>query len=317
MVGCKPVSFHIFEKTNSGDVISWTYPTVTDETKILIHQTCFSKGLETVDLFYYKREKKYWHYIKQFGKNGRRCAVIVLSECYKPDLYGKICDLFVGKCTGVAEVDFVVLVKTFLKIYVSDGISSGGEFVKLEDFPEQTNLKDIIKNLGIEFILLYNALLLKKQILVYHPNVEELQQSLNSITRLIPTQQPEDILEPYVQNISDLKRNVNNLLGTTNSSLMNQQNSFDLLVNLQTPSVEVTLKSKESFQLTSLHKDIANSITQLVEKDATELEIINEISNKTTEVLNYLKTFQSQKDVEGKIKNKNLQKFLTNLSTIV
>lgn len=75
--------------------------------------------------------------------------------------------------------------------------------------------------------------------------------------------------------------------------------------------------------MSSLHKDIAHLMMHLAESESSESEVIEAILKKTMDVFKYLNTFVNTeeggkkiivKEVESKIKNKNLQTFLINLA---
>lgn len=75
--------------------------------------------------------------------------------------------------------------------------------------------------------------------------------------------------------------------------------------------------------MSSLHKDIAHLMMHLAESESSESEVIEAILKKTMDLFKYLKTFVNTeeggkkiivKEVESKIKNKNVQTFLINLA---
>ncbi|XP_056633082.1 DENN domain-containing protein 10-like [Diorhabda sublineata] len=315
----KPTSFHVLERQLTQNHIVWTYPTINEDLKALIVQTCYYQGFEATGLYYYVKVDNQWIYIKQFiSKNDKPAAIIVTSHYYQPNLYEIICDLLVTSYSN--EKNFVNLVQIYLNIYITNGVSVENNFINLSCFPWKTDVKGIIKHLGIEIILVYNALLLKKQILVYHPNIEELQESLASLTRLISFRKPEDFLQPFIRTVTELRKTSKYyLIGTTNKSLINQKNICEIIVDLESKFVDYSLNPKD-FELCYLHKEVAQFLLQISESEETEKRAVESISNKTSEIfqlLNKLKNNEGKieiEDIGNKKNNKSLVKFLISLA---
>ncbi|CAG9834815.1 unnamed protein product [Diabrotica balteata] len=287
----KPTSFHILENENTENLITWNYPSISDELKTVLIKTCFSNGVEPCGLFYFKRLGRQWIHIKQFiVNNDKAAAVIVVSQCFQPKLYETLCDLFAAQYSrSRSGAD---LVKLYLQIYTKNGIYNNDDYISLNNFTSKTNLKGIIKSLGLETILIYNALLLKKRILIYHPSVEDLQQ-----------------VSTY------------SLIGTTNKNLLHHRNIFDVFVDLESQSITLTDKAKDDFQMSTLHKEIAHFLVQLSESDVSEQDLIAAVARKTSDLFKYLKSFCDNKEegvkvtsIETKLSNKKLGKFLINLA---
>lgn len=317
----KPTSFHVLERQLKDNRIVWNYPTISDDLKAAITQTCYNQGLEATGLYYYVRIGNQWIYIKQFiNKNDKPAAIIITSHCYQPNLYEIICDLLVTNYS--IEKKFVNLVQIYLNVFIKNGVSVENNFLNLSRFPWKTDVKGIIKHLGIEIILVYNALLLKKQILVYHPYVEELQESLASLTRLVSFRKPEDLLQPLVKTVNELRKNTTYYLrGTTNKSLLNQKHVCDVIVDLESKFVECSPNAKD-FEMCHLHKEVARFLLQISESEESEKRVIESISNKTTEIFQLLNKLKNEEGkirieyIENKKVNKNLSKFLISLAKV-
>ncbi|XP_028135376.1 DENN domain-containing protein 10 isoform X1 [Diabrotica virgifera virgifera] len=317
----KPTSFHVLEKENTENLITWNYPSISDELKTVLIKTCFSHGVEACGLFYFKRLGKQWIHIKQFiVNNDKAAAVIVVSQCFQPKLYETLCDLFAAQYSRSGSG--ADLVKLYLQIYTKNGIYDNDDFISLNNFTWKTNLKGLIKSLGLETILIYNALLLKKQILVYHSSVEDLQEGLASITKLVLIRKPEDLLLPLANSLSEIKEvSTYSLIGTINKNLLHQRNIFDVFIDLESQSITLTDKARDDFQMSSLHKEIAHFLVQLSESDGSEQDLITAVARKTSDLFKYLKSFCDDKEegikvtsIESKLSNKKLAIFLINLA---
>ncbi|XP_028135377.1 DENN domain-containing protein 10 isoform X2 [Diabrotica virgifera virgifera] len=188
--------------------------------------------------------------------------------------------------------------------------------------PTSFHVLGLIKSLGLETILIYNALLLKKQILVYHSSVEDLQEGLASITKLVLIRKPEDLLLPLANSLSEIKEvSTYSLIGTINKNLLHQRNIFDVFIDLESQSITLTDKARDDFQMSSLHKEIAHFLVQLSESDGSEQDLITAVARKTSDLFKYLKSFCDDKEegikvtsIESKLSNKKLAIFLINLA---
>lgn len=119
--------------------------------------------------------------------------------------------------------------------------------------------------------------------------------------------------------------NKNFVAGFTDSAICSKTDLYDLLVNLPASEISVMPHAKECLTMTKTHKDIAMFMVQLAENpDISEVQVVKEISNKTQELLNYLRSLAADKTTDSvaitteDIKTKNLhpavENFLINLA---
>ncbi|KAJ8938878.1 hypothetical protein NQ318_016082 [Aromia moschata] len=315
-----PVSFHIIENESKQNQMIWTYPTISDEIKTFLLSRCFPVGSVTAELFFYLRKKS------QFHENERTKALVVTGEDLAPAKYRIICDILTNKY--VKTTNPVDLVKLYLNLITSGTVyqENGTEIAfNLKSYKGDAKVKGLLSDFGLEVILLYNAILLKKRILVYHYDIQILEQSLLAITNLVLERNPDEYLYPLIQSVHEMKDNSFYLAGTTEEYSLNHGACYDLYVNLVSKEIIKSKEAKEFFVMTKIHKDLAHVLVQLSKSELSESEVIEEITKKTNDILKQLcslathmsdnnRATLSVQDLKAKKFNPDLEKFLYNLA---
>lgn len=340
------ISFHIIEvDKNKQMFMTWTYPTISEGNKSLIlSKVSFNVNLNKSEPFTYCRNKDEWIYINFTDvfvetdklNNSLKCfALVLVARDLNPEKYSTL-GRILSKCyckTGTP----VELVKLYLSVYTTGSCSTqeNGIFV-LRDFDNMINnngtkIKELINLFGLEIILLYTSILLKKRVAIYHHSEEILLKWMPSICALMLHRDPISFLFPTMSlsttDINELKVNIYYVAGFKDSTICSKPELYDLLVNLPASEISIMPHAKESLTMTKIHKDIAMYMVQLAENTSqTESQVIKEITNKTNQLLNYLRSLSSNKSVEHLvltkdiIKSKNLppavEIFLINLASV-
>ncbi|KAJ8932445.1 hypothetical protein NQ314_014659 [Rhamnusium bicolor] len=101
-------------------LMSWTYPTITDDLKTYISSRCFSISTWHDGLFFYLKRNSFWIYIKQFINKSNPGALIVIAVDLEPAKYKVLCDILVNKYTK--NYNPVDLVKLYLNLITSGSV---------------------------------------------------------------------------------------------------------------------------------------------------------------------------------------------------
>ncbi|PNF20230.1 putative protein FAM45B [Cryptotermes secundus] len=316
------IACNIIERDSNGDVLwTWSYPSVTEQQKCLVLRKCCLDGDHViVQPFIYGRSGKTWYYIsctEVFDSDNlprvKQFALVLWSRDLNPDKYETLCRML--SKTYCKTGSPVSLLQLYLSVVTRGSCTTeeNGTFL-VRDFEARTNhnnhmpntrIKELIKMFGLETILIYTALLLKKRIVVYHHSLETLLKWMPTYPALMCHREAADILYPWIDLVSeellDLKSNMSYVAGCRDSGVGARTDLYDVLVNLPAREITVATHAKESMTMTKTHKDIAVFMVQLSENESlSEQQAVREIADKTRELLNQLRSLATVSTPDGK-----------------
>nr|CAD7590374.1 unnamed protein product [Timema genevievae] len=216
------------------------------------------------------------------------------------------------------EIEVRILLGHFLSFATSKKCS------ELQSAPLNDLTSKLVQTFGLESILIYTALLLKKRIIVYHHSLGSLLAWVRTFPSMMSHRRGYDYLFPWVDlaqdEILELKSSLWYIAGSRDSGIGSRTDLYDVLVNVPAREITVAPHAKESMVMTKSHRDIAVFMVQLAgSEEITELHLIREIADKTKELLDQLRTLATVKTPEGKlmvsiesIREKNLPPALDN-----
>ncbi|KAJ9585821.1 hypothetical protein L9F63_020523 [Diploptera punctata] len=335
------ISCNVIERDSNGDVLwTWTYPSVSEQQRTLVMRKCCLDGDHVaVQPFIYGRCGKMWYYInctEVFDSDNlprvKQFALVLWSQDLNPDKYETLCRML--SKTYCKTGSPVSMLQLYLSVVTRGSCTTeeNGTFL-VRDFetrtnhnnhPHNTQVRELIRVFGLETILIYTALLLKKRIIVYHHSLEALLKWMSSFPALMWHRKAADILFPWIdlvpEELLDLKSHTSYVAGCRDSDVGTRTDLYDVLVNLPAREITVAPHAKESMTMTKTHKDIAVFMVQLVENDSlSEQHVVREIADKTRELLNHLKSLATVSTPEGKhmvsieiLRERNLPQALDN-----
>ncbi|XP_076467298.1 DENN domain-containing protein 10-like [Babylonia areolata] len=303
----------LIEKDTNGDVIwAWSYPSVTAEQRefLLLKSGLGSENAIPVN-YLYCQWRQVWYYILRTDVSGGSesghlskvtdIALVLISRDFNPEKYETLCLIFLrqykqtGNPTSMLE-GYLSVVTRGTCANGENGKFSSGDYDKKQAY-SKVCLKDIIQTFGVETILLYTAMLLKKRVLVYCPphSLGQLLEYTRSLPALVWHRQNWSMVYPYVHlsepEAEDLVSVSHFVAGVTEAAAEGRLDLYDLFVNTPNSQISVAPHAKESFAMGRLHKDIATAMVQLAEEeDSTDQDIIKTVASKTRELLNNLKS---------------------------
>ncbi|XP_062518581.1 DENN domain-containing protein 10-like [Corticium candelabrum] len=305
----------LIEKDINSDVIwVWSYPTIEDEVREVIMRKCClsSNDRESADSlalipFTFGHFGRTWYYVHSRATESEEVlqkvthvALVLLAKDFNPEKYETLSGILLhnymttGNASRVAE--------GFLSVFTR-GVCpdpNGEQFqVKAFDIRKAyiaSSIKDVINVFGVETILIYTALLLKKRIVVFHPDLVPLLRIVRALPVLVWQRQNWNIVYPHVEindvEVADLKLAAPYVAGFTDPAIESHTELYDVFVNVPGNSISVAPHAKESFGMGKIHKEIAMQMVQAAGDDATtEQSLIKELAVKTREIINNLKSF--------------------------
>eukprot|EP00118_Oscarella_pearsei_P001513 m.7648 g.7648 ORF g.7648 m.7648 type:complete len:355 (+) comp19302_c0_seq1:52-1116(+) len=302
----------LLEKDRSGDVLwTWSYPAIDSEDterltrKCTLTSTDIEGGGEVLP-FTFGHYNKTWHYIhtqsvdqSEILPKVTHLSVVMLTKDFNPEKYQILAEILASAYASTGNA--AKLLGPYLQVLISGQCGGvGGSPFQVKSFDVRrayiaASIKDVIAQFGVEIILVYTALLLKKRVAVYHPRVPELLKVTRALPVLVWQRQNWNILYPHVdideKELNDLKSMSTYIAGFTDSAVESRTELYDVFVNVPGSSISVAPHAKDSFGMGKIHKDIAMQLVQHASDESmSEQLLIKELALKTKELIANLKT---------------------------
>jgi len=319
------VSIAIFEKDINGDVLlTWTYPELgTDLEKVALDRCGLHEN--TIPLQYsFSKYKSEWLYnFIQINNNSSKSSeeikdsllskVEAFSICvdandYNPEKYYEFCKLLASIYS--AAYDPVKLLEAFLSVFAKGSFNAGslGSF-NSQQFDSRaaylvTLLKDVVRFFGEESILIWSALLMKKRIVVYSQKLGILLKLIRAFPLFVWHRQNWDLLRPFMTlgelEVADIKNAQVYCAGFTTDQARDREDLYDIFIDVNNRSVQVSSHAKPDFIMTRIHKDIYDYlIANSEDQEKSDAEFIKGLTMKTKELLTKLESLKTQHE-DGK-----------------
>ncbi|PWA25638.1 hypothetical protein CCH79_00001332 [Gambusia affinis] len=294
------------EKDVNGDTLwVWCYPSVSAELRqLLLTKCCLTQDGRDFHTFVFGQFSRTWYYITTLEvqeptalNKVTHFSIAVTAKDFNPEKYAALsrilCRMYVkhGSPVKMMEAYITVLTKG-----VCQNDENGSFLIKDYDVRKAYlagSVKDVVSQFGMETIILYTALMLKKRIVVHHPRIE----ALLEFTRVLPAlawhRKDWSVLHPYVHltaaELDDLKKCPGYIAGFVDPEVSNRLELFDVFVSLPDSVITVSQGAKDAMAMGKLHKDVAQVIVQSAEDaERSDSQVIKDISIKTKEILTNL-----------------------------
>ncbi|KAF4532593.1 hypothetical protein B566_EDAN013371 [Ephemera danica] len=319
---CEPIAHvpHPANITSLGfdALCTWTYPSVTEQQQALILRKC---GLDSSDhtnqqTYVYSRLGQSWYYIyftEVFDSDNlpkvKQFALVLWTKDFNPEKYETLCRIL--SKTYCKTGNPVAMLTLYLSVATrgvctteENGTFLARDFDSSKNFTN-THVKELLNTFGLESILIYTALLLKKRIIVYHHSLDALLKAVRSFPAFMLHRKGWDCLFPwtdlYPNEVLDLKSNTSYIAGCREAIIESRSDLYDVLVHLPAREITIAPHAKESMVMTKSHKEIALFLVQLSENTSLgEQQIIRAIADKTADLLAQLRSLATTQTSEGK-----------------
>ncbi|KAK9496575.1 hypothetical protein O3M35_013161 [Rhynocoris fuscipes] len=308
LVTCNIIDlFTNLERDKNGDLLwSWTFPYIYQEQKDFIEKKYILQ--ETTD-YIYGRWKTLWFYINLMEcdskaiKDVAQVGLIIWAKEFNPDKYRALSSLLCK--TYIDSGDPTKVLQVYLNAFTKEIDSNENGSLLFKEYCSygaysNFKVKEMINTFGLEVILIYNALLLKRKLIVYHHNLPVLLEWIKSFPYLMTHRKFDEIFYPWIEltdeEIQELKSCSYYIAGCSDNSIFSRPELYDVLVNLPAKEITVAQHCKDRLPMTKVHKDIALFMEQLGKSDLSEEKIIKAISDKTQDIISRLKSLTTLLD---------------------
>ncbi|KAM9197546.1 DENN domain-containing protein 10 isoform 1-T1 [Dugong dugon] len=304
----------LIEKDTNGEVLwVWCYPSTTAARRdLLLRKCCLTDENKLLHPFVFGQHRRTWFYITTVEvpdssvlKKVTHFSIVLTAKDFNPEKYAAftriLCRMYLkhGSPVKMMESYIAVLTKGICQS------EENGSFLS-KDFDARKaylagSIKDIVSQFGMETVILYTALMLKKRIVVYHPRIEAVQEFTRTLPALVWHRQDWTTLHSYVHLSGDeleaLQMCTGYIAGFVDLEVSNRPDLYDVFVNLADSEITIAPLAKEAMTMGKLHKEIGQLIVQSAEDpEKSESQVIKDISLKTSELLTNLASFAEVSD---------------------
>jgi len=336
------ISLCLIEHDSEGQGLCvWSYPDTSIEMRTACITRCSAEGKHTPYIYF--KLKNDWIY----------CLTMPLGQDIIPDVTSaSICactrnfnpEKFYAFLMVLFEQylhngDPTKILEGYLSIHTTGNFSNQAETFDTSLYKDNdaltlssgsTCLQELSDMLGIEFAVLWNAVLLKKRILVTAEDCDK----LLPIVRILPLlanhrSDNYQTLRPLVSSEQEFLDDLSScgvfIAGTLDSSLSAKSELYDVLLSLQERRVTVTQHAMSSMKMCSIHKEVAQLVATTAgdistRKEKTDSEILKTLTQKTTTIISNLKELSingklNEDIINEKVSNASTQQWLVRLAT--
>lgn len=315
----------VIELDTSGDaMVTWSYPGLDDGLDTVLLERSQLPSLSSQPdkellPFTFSRFGSNWIYIHsrqheipqpEMGEGGiplplpedvvlprvKVFSICLVCKEFNPEKYAAFSKLLanVYEKTGTP----LNVLQGFLKVLTTGSV---GEY-NPDDYPARdaflaTSLKDIIRIFGLEIILLWTALMMKKRVVVYCDRVPTLLRAIRGFPLFIWHRQDWDHLRPFVNmnevELEDLEKAKVYCAGFIDPAIRNRQDLYDVFIDLAERTISVPDHAKADFRLGAFHKDLAEAMVEMSEDpEMTAVDILKDLTGRAREFVGKLEVLQ-------------------------
>ncbi|KAM9325298.1 DENN domain-containing protein 10 [Gastrophryne carolinensis] len=293
----------LIERDTNGDTLwVWCYPSVTAELRKLLLRKCRLQEEERpLYSFLYGQHKHIWFYILPAAVDGcsslrevTHFCVVLTAKDFNPEKYAALSRLL--SRIYLKNGSPVAMMESYIAALTKGACPNvdNGSFL-CRDYDQRKaylsgSVKDVVLQFGMETVILYTALMLKKRIVIYHPKPEAVLEFSRALPALVWHRLDWSILHPYVHltpsEIDTLRSCSGYIAGFHESEVGNRSDLYDVFVNLAESSILVSAGAKEVLMLGKLHKEIGQLMVQSAEDpDKSDSQVIKDLCVRSRELL--------------------------------
>eukprot|EP00462_Mataza_sp_D1_P021279 CAMPEP_0175139966 /NCGR_PEP_ID=MMETSP0087-20121206/11206_1 /TAXON_ID=136419 /ORGANISM="Unknown Unknown, Strain D1" /LENGTH=341 /DNA_ID=CAMNT_0016423055 /DNA_START=22 /DNA_END=1047 /DNA_ORIENTATION=+ len=325
----------VIEKDVNNDLISWIFPAVDANTEQTLKNRSGLNSNSSGPPFRFSRFGNTWQYIFVSPisdlKNAKvmSIAVCVLTQDFNPPKYKALLGIFSEMYT--AENSPMPIMKAYLQVVTTGKVNSEhGNFEDASFDPRRalvSPVKPLFEMFGVEIIVIWVAMVLKKRVFVYADSLTELQAAVRTLPLLgCWHRQNWDILRPFMNvdetEMKDLEKLGVYVAGFTDPSCASQTKHYDLFLDITARSYTIAEHAEKEFMMSKYHKQTAEALCKIAAEESDQ-GAIKGIAMKTAELISNIEKFKTEQEdgtyvtletLQSRNLPPNMDKFLYNVA---
>ena len=222
-------------------------------------------------------------------------AICLVCRTFNPEKYGGLLREFCARYASTGESTKVL--EGYLSVFTTGALGDAwkNDDPKWDDnraLIANSSIIEVVSTFGMESILLWNALILKKRLFVYSDDTAQLMRIVRTLPQFAWHRRNWELLRPFVMldhadEVADLRSAGVFIAGITDKDALraNAADMCDVLVDMTERSIIVSPSAKDDMAVTKeLHKEIAEYMVASA-KDGTEQNLIKRILNRTSQLI--------------------------------
>eukprot|EP00048_Salpingoeca_helianthica_P016397 m.232121 g.232121 ORF g.232121 m.232121 type:complete len:345 (-) comp18584_c0_seq1:26-1060(-) len=328
------VAVGILEKDTFADVSwAWIFPQFPEEIRdAIVHFSGIAEEnatfAERKDIFGHVGDT--WYYASVTASSLPEVPVLlsaVLAKDFNPQMYNDLNTLFLELYS--AEGSGPAVQQAFVSVFVKGSL---GKRFNVASYDVRRahlkgSIKELVKTFGIESILLFVAVLLRRRVAVYCPDQAQLLATVRALPLFVYSRRDWNIVRPLVRlTESDLRDTAApSVAGYLDGDVEQRTDLWDVLVNVPAGTITVSPQAEEDFALGKVHKEIAQYLVSAAADDSiNDQAIVTELVTRTEDLLSGLRSLGTADEsgrvtvaaetIKGRKMPASMQRFLCNLA---
>ncbi len=252
----------------------------------------------------------------------KESSVCLVSKLFHPERFEALAGVLFEQYAPA--LDPTKVLEGFLSVFTTGLYKSydGASFNAVDPYLAVSSIRDIFSNLGMETVILWNAVILKKRILVIADSADKIVNIIRTIPQFAFHRKDWSILRPRVNNdqehIDDLTSAGVYVAGSCDNALSSRSDLFDIIYSVSDHKVVVLPHASMSMKMCSVHREMGQILQEAFDAGKNSIDMLKEIAKKNSAMLNPLRSLAescedgrlTEEAVADKVPNEALRYFL-------
>jgi hypothetical protein len=317
-----------------GLLCTWTYPGVSSNIQALCIKRCTGDNIAP---FFYLKYKSDWIYVltlassQSVDPNLSSVSLCLITKSFNPEKFRSMLDILIYQHVSTGDPSRIL--EGYLSIFTTGSFTNSRGSFKASSFNDSEalrancKLREIVNIFESDGVILWNAVLLKKRILIYADNVSKVLDIVRYLPCFALHRADTNTLRPLVtsdaEHVEDLQAAGVYIAGTTDDSLLLRNDLFDVIASVPNRRVNISESSADDMRMGALHRDILNIMIPCDGSANTlsDQELVDAISQKTFVAVERLRSMRqdskeaTEEAISSMVKNEVTSRWLTRLAT--